>query len=151
MFSQDYIVYLSNKAAVQSVLADEFIEPYEVRDQYDVNTWEQHCPIPNLGSLRPAGWRMIDHWLVDSSGWGAAWEPALTVKQFVQRVKQNLPKRRAYAIIEEGQFQVVVGVFAPCPHAKLRLDREITQADWESMADELGFESVQDLRSYVNL
>lgn len=48
--------------------------------------------------------------LVDNSGFGAANEPALTYREFVEPARAN-PLLR-YAIVEAGQFQVVIGVFA---------------------------------------
>lgn len=47
---------------------------------------------------------------VDSSGLGAPYEPALTHREFVELAMAN-PLLR-YAIVEAGQFQVVIGVFA---------------------------------------
>lgn len=48
-----------------------------------------------------------DRFFVDSSGWGTENEPALTINQFLKKVKAG----RYYAIIEAGQFQVHVGEF----------------------------------------
>lgn len=64
----------------------------------------------DVGPDRLASMGCDDPYLfVDSSGWGAQNEPALTFGEFVQVVKANPDYR--YAIVEAGQFQVVIGVF----------------------------------------
>lgn len=62
---------------------------------------------PNIGEYRFEKYELIDTLFVDNSGFGSVGESALTVSQFLQKVKKGL----GYAIIEEGQFQVYVGVF----------------------------------------
>lgn len=158
MLSPSYINYLSNQAAVKSVLNAEgqanLIEPYEIRDLYEINTFESthQVPFPNLGALRPEGWKLVDDFMVDKSGFGRESEPALTFRGLIARLRENLTKgRRAYAIIEEGQFQVVLGEFEPDPDSHLHLDRAIDVDDWESLADDFGFESGEELRAYCNL
>jgi hypothetical protein len=44
---------------------------------------------------------------VDSSGFGEAGEPALTLRQFLGKIKTGC----GYAITEAGQFQVYIGEF----------------------------------------
>lgn len=88
--------------------------------------------IPNFGNYRPAGWALVpraelvspesfgpyrlanlgcddDYVFVDSSGFGGKNEPALAFDEFVDLVMAN-PKL-GWAIVEAGQFQVVVGAF----------------------------------------
>ena len=48
-----------------------------------------------------------DRFFVDSSGWGQEDEPALTINQFLKKIKAG----KYYAIIEAGQFQVYVGEY----------------------------------------
>lgn len=62
---------------------------------------------PNLGDYVPNGWKLIDRLFVDKSGFGGESKPALTVQQFIDKVKSGL----GYAIVEEGQFQLYIGVF----------------------------------------
>ena len=62
---------------------------------------------PKLGDYVPDGWTLKEKLFVDNTGWGSEGEPALTVKQFLAKVKEGL----GYAIVEEGQFQVYIGVF----------------------------------------
>lgn len=55
------------------------------------------------------GFHLITTHLVDNSGFGADDEPALTPRQFLDMVKSG----RGYGIVEEGQFQVIIGEFFP--------------------------------------
>ncbi|HDY89155.1 MAG TPA: hypothetical protein ENH82_13700 [bacterium] len=53
-------------------------------------------------------WELLDDQLfVDHSGFGANDEPALTADQFLEKVKEGF----GYAIVEQGQFQLYVGVY----------------------------------------
>jgi len=63
--------------------------------------------IPNFGNYRPKGWKLIDTHFVDKSGFGSDREPALTLDKFLS----SLVPEHGYAMIEEGQFQCVVGEF----------------------------------------
>lgn len=64
-------------------------------------------PFPNIGDHRPEGYELEGMMMVDSSGLGADWEPALTHAQLIERLEVG----KAHAIIEVGQFQVVLGEF----------------------------------------
>jgi hypothetical protein len=72
---------------------------------------------PFLGDYVPDGWRKRDNDLfVDKSGWGAPDEPAMTVDALVAEIKRLLcaappDKRLGFAITEQGQFQLYVGVY----------------------------------------
>lgn len=71
-------------------------------------------PFPYIGDLRPAGWELVDTHFVDSSGYGAPDEPALTAEQFadvIREVIENSTRQVGWAVIEAGQFQVYVGEF----------------------------------------
>lgn len=61
---------------------------------------------PNLGDYVPNGWKLINRLFVDKMGFGADGR-CLTVDQFIKKVKSGL----GYAIVEEGQFQLYIGVF----------------------------------------
>ena len=84
--------------------------------------------IPSIGDYVPPGWDEVGEPLfVDSSGLGLPGEPALTQVQFMEQLQYEHEfgftddeiegeTRRyegpfAYAVIEEGQFQVYVGRF----------------------------------------
>ncbi len=49
----------------------------------------------------------VNRFFVDLSGWGIEGEAALTINQFLKKVKAG----KYYAIIEAGQFQVHVGEY----------------------------------------
>ncbi len=64
----------------------------------DVDKWPPF-PFPNIGSHRPKGYKLVDHFQCDKSGNYAGF--SLGIKEIKERVKEGL----AYAIIEEGEFQ----------------------------------------------
>jgi len=72
-------------------------------------------PFPNLGDYVPDGWERIDEFMVDSSGFGSSSEPADTPEQLRTRIEREIAAHPGetvgWAIIEVGQFQVVVGEF----------------------------------------
>lgn len=65
-------------------------------------------PFPNIGTMKPKGWKLVRKLFVDKSGFGAEDEPAITVRSLILK---ELREDRAYAIIEEGQFQLYLGEF----------------------------------------
>jgi hypothetical protein len=64
-------------------------------------------PFPKLGDYIPKGWKKVNEYFCDSSGLGSEDEPALTIREF----KNKLVVGRGYAITSEGQFQVYVGEY----------------------------------------
>lgn len=140
MMSAETIRTMSRQAARRS--AREGVVPLLVdqRDlEADVTLRRSLRGIPFIGDRTPRGWRRLhaatllagagcDHALVpwfsdnpklrksyiqcDSSGFGAPGEPALTQAEFFAAVRHIGP-RRGYAIVEAGQFQIVIGVFEP--------------------------------------
>jgi len=62
---------------------------------------------PDLGNYIPEGWRLIQEFFVDKSGFGQPGEMALTASQFISKVREGL----GYAITQTGQFQVYIGEF----------------------------------------
>ena len=74
-------------------------------------------PFPYIGDHRPEGWDLVVEHFVDSSGFGTPGEPALTVDQFQQVIRDSIrahaPRRETvgWAITSAGQFQVYVGEF----------------------------------------
>jgi hypothetical protein len=106
---------IARKAARDSAAAK--IEPFEL-DADDVSDLRAKVagdrpmtgplfPFPFIGSRTPKGWRKIDSWFVDTSGWGAPNEPALTPRQLAEKLKPGL----GYALTEVGEFQGYLGVF----------------------------------------
>lgn len=118
MMSIEYIQSQSRKAARESQKAGKgplVIEPYMLND-LDMLT-EDLSRIPFLGDRTPKGWRKIDTLFVDSSGFGAEYEPAMTFRQFAMTVMRN-GAGKAYSIAQAGQFQVYINVFQPTGGAK---------------------------------
>ena len=73
-------------------------------------------PFPFLGDYVPHGWEKLeDELFVDKTGMGADYESALTVEQFkaecIRLYRENYPSGVAFAITQEGQFQLYVGVY----------------------------------------
>lgn len=93
-------------------------EPYVPFDSEEVRrmTWTRRTP--NFGTYRPKGWTLVGAWLVDASGFGSEHEPALTARAFCDKAATLADERIDYgfALIEEGQFQVLVGIFVPDRH-----------------------------------
>ena len=72
-----------------------------------LTSFENMRMMPNFGDYRPKGWELVETHFVDSSGFGRPNEPAMTINEFMKKVKSG----RGYAIIEAGQFQIYVGEF----------------------------------------
>lgn len=106
MMSLAAIQALADEVGQQAKDAD--LEPYLLGSQEEIDSFPPF-PFPHIGSHRPSSWNLIDQLFVDSSGFGTPDEPALTIDQF----KEELRPGFGYAIIEEGQFQLYVGVFSP--------------------------------------
>ncbi len=74
-------------------------------------------PFPQLGPYVPPGWERVDgqEWFVDSSGFGRDDEPALSVRQFKDVLRQYAADNpdHGFAIVEAGQFQLYVAAFRP--------------------------------------
>lgn len=97
------------KAAKKSKLAP--LELAEVEDVDQLGACGYR--IPNLGDYRPKGWKLVDQWLCDGCGLGGPGERALTQGQLKARLKEKILEGKSfgYGMIEEGQFQVLLGVF----------------------------------------
>jgi hypothetical protein len=108
MMSLAAIKELSRKAARQA--AREHLIPLMVQAE-DLDRIEKHIRyIPNLGTYAPKGYVKVDEYFVDKTGLGYEHEPAMTFGAFCKRLKENGPGY-GYAITEEGQFQIYVGVY----------------------------------------
>jgi hypothetical protein len=69
--------------------------------------------IPNLGDHCPAGWELLETWFCDSSGFSGENEPALTLGQLKEKMKDCISAGNifGYGIVECGQFQLHLGVY----------------------------------------
>lgn len=101
MYSLEQIIAMNNKKVEKAEKNN--IEPYIAVSDEDEGVFS--CP--NIGSAKLKGWKEVETYFVDSSGFGSESEPALTPSQFVAKVKEGY----GYAIVSEGQFQVYVGEF----------------------------------------
>ncbi len=132
MMSPETIRHMAHQAARKSRENHEV--PLLVADR-DLGVLNQHLRhMPNLGTRCPRGWKRVpactllkkdesDHGLVpfhgdernhfvevDASGFGRPGEIALTFGEFCQWVSER-GGGYGYAIVETGQFQVIVGIF----------------------------------------
>jgi hypothetical protein len=113
MMSLDYIRQMNQEAAREA--AELGLEPYVYFDVAELHELAGF-PFPFIGDLRPEGWELVDTHFVDSSGFGADDEPALSVRQFKALVEDHITRKDpntlvGWAVIEAGQFQVYVGEF----------------------------------------
>lgn len=93
------------------------LEPHHITSEVELLTMPPF-PFPNIGADEVEAdkrWERIDTLFVDSSGFGTDDEPALTIAQFIERLRELIRANRLTgircAIIEEGQFQLYVGVW----------------------------------------
>ena len=109
MMSLEVIVAVNKQIAREA--AWERLVPYV---PYTADEVESPFTFPNLGYFVPVGWQKTDaNWFVDKTGCGLDSEPALTWKQFRQRLTGYILRHpsHGFAITEEGEFQVVVSAF----------------------------------------
>jgi len=112
MMSLNEIKSLADKVAIKA--AQERRQPYTPFDEDEVREYGQKpIPFPNLGTYRPAGWKMVDRYFVDKTGYGYESEPALTLRAFRTKLLDSIKtgKDYGYGIVEEGPCQLYVGVF----------------------------------------
>ena len=111
MMSLHAIVAINNEIAVQA--AERTLVPYVPFNVDEVDRYPP-IPFPNLGCLKPDGWKKTgQHWFVDKTGHGLPSEPALTCEQFKRQLRGYILRhpRHGFAITEEGEFQAVVSAF----------------------------------------
>lgn len=82
------------------------VEPFVIENQEQIDSFKGF-PFPHIGDYRPKGWKLIETYFVDSSGFGAEDESALSFRKFLDKLRVGY----GYAITEAGQFQVYVGEF----------------------------------------
>ena len=108
MMSLATIRDISAKAARKAARAHKV--PLTV-EQDDLNNthflWEHLRAMPFIGDYVPKGYKRVQVFFVDATGFGEPGEPALTQGEFLRKVRAG----HAYAIIEAGQFQVYVGEY----------------------------------------
>lgn len=60
--------------------------------------------IPNIGDHEPDGFTETETFFIDHSGFGSEGERALTIAQFIAKIKDD----HYYAITSTGQFQLYI-------------------------------------------
>ena len=111
MMSLAVLEAVNNQIARQA--AREGLAPYVPASLDEV----AHCTpftFPNIGYLKPRGWRRTGQtWFVDKTGEGLESEPALTWERFRRRLSTYVYCHPGHgiAVVEEGEFQVVVSAF----------------------------------------
>jgi len=80
-------------------------EPYEIWPG-DVNRFPPF-PFPSIGNYNHPRWDLVKTYFVDSTGSGEDDEGAMSTRQLIAKLKVGY----AYAIVEQGQFQLVVGEY----------------------------------------
>jgi hypothetical protein len=101
MYSLETIIALNDETSKNA--SDEGLQPLIAEVDNDENV----VKCPNFGYYRPKGWEETETFFVDSSGFGSESEPALSLGQFLEKVKEGY----GYAITEEGQFQIYITEF----------------------------------------
>ncbi len=95
-------------AEIETEARRQNLEPYHPSGPEEVEAMESF-PFPSLGDI-PDDWEETESFWVDHTGWGKASEPALTIDQFRSLLYDHVADNPddAYAITEEGPFQLVV-------------------------------------------
>lgn len=108
MRSIESIMAEADEAAAKA--RDEGLEPYVFDTKPSLYN---PYPFPFLGSFVPKGWQQTKYYLVDSSGFGAPDEPAMTIEQFHDHVLETIEAdpETGFAIIQNGQFQVKISEY----------------------------------------
>jgi hypothetical protein len=113
MMSLQAIHYVNQEIAARA--AQDRLVPYVPFDADEIDCWPP-IPFPNLGYFEPDDWQQTEaEWFVDKTGVGLDSEPALSVEQFKQVLREYVAEHpgHGFAIVEEGEFQVVVSAFLP--------------------------------------
>lgn len=114
MYSSSTLQSLNAEAAL--VAAAKNLVPFIPWDINEIDTIgiDFLRKIPNIGSLDVSdAWDLLEEVLVDSSGYGAPGEAALTLNGCLEFIKEQVTEStsRGFALVGTGQFQVILGVF----------------------------------------
>src|SRR3972149_10797559 len=104
MMSLQEINRISQAAAKRAARARK--QPFVVEAE-DLKDFGCVRGIPMFGDYIPEGWKLVNTYFVDSSGFGQPGEPALTIDEFTHKLVVG----RGYAVLEAGQFQVYMGEY----------------------------------------
>jgi hypothetical protein len=113
MYSLETIRSMSREACKKAAKSHK--KPYHP-ELDEIDDWPPF-PFPSIGDYLPKGWVEDEdtRWLCDSSGFGSPNEPAYTTDQLKNKIKEYLEDHpeAGFAVVEEGQFQVVLSAFNP--------------------------------------
>ena len=101
LMSLEYIKAVNNKKTRQAKKLG--LLPYIAKSNGDIEVRKS----PFLANYLPEGYKIVNTFFVDYSGFGQEGEGALTLKQFLLVVKKGY----GYAIAEAGQFQVYINEY----------------------------------------
>jgi len=107
MLSLQTIHYLNEKAGKKAKSYGKRPLTFKDKETFQFNVFG----IPNLGNYIPRGWELVDRIFVDKTGYGTSNEPAWTLKELKDHGYRG--PNYGYAIIEEGECQLYIGVFLP--------------------------------------
>jgi hypothetical protein len=114
MMGLETLIAVNNQIAREA--ARRRLVPYVPSDASEVDGW-RNLPFefPNIGYLEPRGWEKVESWFVDKYGRGLESEPAITHRRLKLILREYIEANpeHGFAVVEEGQFQVVVSVFKP--------------------------------------
>jgi hypothetical protein len=109
MMSIEVLIAVNNEIAQEA--ARRGLVPYV---PYSADEVKSPFTFPNIGTLKPRGWQKTGQtWFVDKTGHGETWELALTWAQFWRQLAGYILRHptHGFAVVEEGEFQCVVGSF----------------------------------------
>lgn len=141
MMSASAIRQVSRDAAIRAARENRI--PFTVEAE-DITDWKRkiaagrlpRLPFSFLADYTPQGWKRTDRdpLFVDSSGWGAEHEPALTIRALIEDGYLSVGK--AYAIVECGQFQLYLAEYQRDDHAQgnnLEFSGELTSEEEDEL------------------
>tara|TARA_Y100000310_G_scaffold85340_1_gene82189 strand:+ start:1111 stop:1461 length:351 start_codon:yes stop_codon:yes gene_type:complete len=115
MFGLETIKAMNREAGEKA--REQGLEPFHLEHESQLDLMPPF-PFPNIGDKSAEVSEQHEHiedLFCDKGGWGADDEPALTIAQLVGKLRALLRENQEtglrLAIIEEGQFQLYIGVW----------------------------------------
>jgi hypothetical protein len=105
MYDLATLNYLNDKACKEA--RRNAVQPLQIVDQSEIDMFPKGIRIPFVGERNVRGWKLVEELFVDTSGFGADDEPALSLRQ----LKNRLEVGKGYGILRSGEFQSYLGVF----------------------------------------
>lgn len=113
MFSLEQIKAMNADAGI--LARGKRLKPFELKEESQLDDMPPF-PFPNFGDKADdmdEQYERVDSLFVDSSGFGSPSEPALTLDQFTEKLREIVREHGIVflAIESTGQFQIYVGVW----------------------------------------